>query len=303
MNDLITAMRTYVRVVEAGSFTAVAAELCTTQPTISRQVASLEQHLGTRLITRTTRALAMTEDGRVFYEHALRSLETLAEAEAAVGRRKGRPSGTLRLTVPVVFGRLHVVPRLALFAERYPDIRVDLIMNDAFSDLVEEAIDLAIRVGEITDPGLVAKRIGITRRVTVAAPAYLAKCGEPTCPGDLAAHDCIVYTRLVAGHRWSFTSPDGPVSVDVAGRFRVNNSEGVREGVIAGLGIGVVPIWAFRDEIETGRVKIILPAHRPMPLPMQAVYPSRRFVPLKVRAAIDYLRREFLQDARISGAG
>jgi len=300
MNDLLGPMRAFVRVVEAGSFTAVAVEQNTTQPTISRQIAALEEHLGARLLARTTRALTLTDDGRTFYDHAVRALEAVAEAEGVVGRRRGRPSGLLRLATPVVFGRLHIVPRLPAFLARYPDVSVDLIMSDSFADLVEQGIDVAIRVGEVTDPGLIAKRIGLVRRITVAAPSYLKRHRAPKTPADLTDHDCIVYTRLATGNRWTFEGPAGPVTVEVSGRFRADNSEAVREGVVGGLGIAVIPAFAFRDEIESGTVRVVLKAFEPRRLPMQAVYPSRRLVPLKVRALVKHLEDEFALDPRLS---
>lgn len=298
--DLIGPMQTFIRVVDAGSFTAVADQLNTTQPTISRQIAALEEHLGARLLTRTTRTLTLTDDGRAFYDHALRALEALGEAENAVGRRRSKPSGQLRVATPVVFGRLHIVPRLPAFLNRYPDVSIDLVMSDSFTDLAEQGIDLAIRVGEITDPGLIAKRIGQVRRVTVASPAYLKSHGTPRDPSDLQHHNCIVYSRLSTGNRWIFESAAGPIAVDVNGRFRADNSEAVREGVIAGLGIAVIPAFAFTEEIGTGKVKVLLRKHEPKQLPMNAVYPSRRFVPLKVRAMIDYLSHEFALDPRLT---
>ncbi len=300
--ELLGPMRTFVRVVEAGSFTAVAAELNTTQPTISRQVAALEEHLGTRLLARTTRAHTLTDDGRAFYEHARRVLEALAEAEGSVGRRRTKPSGLLRLATPVVLGRLHIVPRLGRFLARFPDVSLDLVMNDGFTDLVEESIDLAIRVGEITDPSLVARRIGATRRVAVASPAYLKRRGTPRTPADLADHDCVVYTRLATGNHWHFEKDGATIAVEVKGRFNVNNSEGVHAGVREGFGIGLVPVWHFADEIDSGTLKVILQAYEPKRLPMNAVYPSRRFVPLKVRAMIDYLADEFRLDPRMTEA-
>jgi len=301
--DLLGPMRTFVRVVEAGSFTAVAAEQNTTQPTISRQVAALEDHLGARLLTRTTRALTLTDDGRAFYEHALRALEAIGEAENAVGRRQAKPSGSLRLAVPVVLGRRHIVPRLARFLARYPEVAIDLAMSDGFVDLVEQGIDLAIRVGEITDQSLVARKIGMVRRVTVASPAYLKAKGTPRTPDDLKRHDCIVYTRLATGNRWHFESRDGPLSVTVSGRYRVDNSDAVREGVLAGLGIAVIPAFAFSDEIKRGTVKVLLKAYEPKLLPLNAVYPSRRYVPLRVRAMIDFLSHELEIDPVLSGYG
>ena len=298
--NILAPMQTFVRVVEAGSFTAVATQLNTTQPTISRQIAALEEHLGARLLTRTTRALTLTDDGRAFYDHALRALEALGEAENAVGRRRSKPSGVLRLATPVVFGRLHIVPRLPAFLVRYPDVSIDLTMSDTFTDLTEQGIDLAIRVGEITEPGLIAKRIGVVRRVTVASPAYLKKHGTPCTPADLSNHSCIVYTRLATGHRWVFESTNGPLTVEVKGRYRADNSEAIREGVLAGLGVAVIPEFAFNSEIESGTVKFLLKQNEPRRLPMNAVYPSRRFVPLKVRAMIDYLAHEFALDPRLT---
>jgi DNA-binding transcriptional LysR family regulator len=298
--DLLGPMRTFVRVVEAGSFTAVATEQNTTQPTISRQVAALEEHLGARLLTRTTRALTLTDDGRAFYEHALRALEAVGEAENAVGRRQAKPTGTLRLAVPVVLGRRHIVPRLVRFLARYPEVSIDLAMSDGFVDLVEQGIDLAIRVGEITDQSLVARKIGTVRRLTVASPAYLKAKGTPRTPEDLTRHDCIVYTRLATGNRWHFESKDGPLVVTVSGRYRVDNSEAVREGVLGGLGIAVIPAFAFSDEIERGDVKVLLKAYEPRLLPLNAVYASRRYVPPRVRAMIDFLADDFRLDPRLS---
>ena len=301
--DLLAPMRTFVRVVEAGSFTAVAAEQNTTQPTISRQVAALEEHLGARLLTRTTRALTLTDDGRAFYEHALRALEAVGEAENAVGRRQARPTGTLRLAVPVVLGRRHIVPRLARFLARYPEVAIDLVMSDSFVDVVEQGIDLAIRVGEITDQSLVARKIGMVRRLTVASPAYLKAKGTPRTPADLLRHDCIVYTRLATGNHWHFDSKDGPLSVAVSGRYRVDNSEAVREGVLAGLGIAVIPAFAFSGNVERDEVKVLLKSFEPKPLPLNAVYASRRFVPPRVRAMIDFLAHELEIDPILSGYG
>lgn len=304
MSDILTLLRTFVRSVEAGSFTQVARELNASQPTISRQVAQLEEHLGALLFQRTTRALTLTDDGRVFYEHARRTLETMAEAEAAVGRRRAKPSGRLRLAAAVVFGRLHIIPRLPRFLARYPDIEVELILNDGFTDLVEEGIDLAIRVGDITEPGLIARRIGTSRRVVVAAPDYLAGRGTPQRPEDLKDHDCVVYQRLAAGANWAFIGDKGPLSVPISGRFRVNNTEGVRAAILEGLGIGYVPVWHFvGDEIESGQLTLLLKDWEPRPQPISAVYPSRRYLAPKVRAMIDFLADELQLDPKLSTYG
>lgn len=301
MADLIPLFRSFVRVVEAGSFTAVAAEQNTSQPTVSRQIAALEQHLGCLLLQRTTRALTLTEDGRAFYAQAQLALEAIAEAETSVGRRKGKPTGTLRLACAAVLGRLHILPRLPCFLERYPDVAVDLVMGDDFTDLVEQRIDLSIRVGALTDPGLVARRIGTSRRVVVATPDYLERHGEPRTPEDLRDHACILYTRLATGANWPFTGKDGPNSVPVQGRLTVNSTEGVRAAILSGLGIGMVPVWHFVDrEIETGRLRVLLPEHEPAPHPIHVVYPPRRFIAPKLRAMLDHLATEFELDPLLS---
>jgi DNA-binding transcriptional LysR family regulator len=303
MSDTLSLISTFLRVVEVGSFSAVAQERDTSQPTISRQIAALESHLGCLLFQRTTRSLSLTDDGRVFYEHALRTAETLKEAETSVGNRRGKPSGTLRMGCAVVFGRLHVVPRLPRFMARYPEINVDLSMNDGFTDLVEENLDLSIRVGVITDQNLVAKKIGITHRVVVATPEYLKKHGTPKTPHELTEHSCIVYSRLAAGANWSFESSSGVINVPVNGRFRVNNTEGVRAAVLQSLGIGFVPVWHFvENEIAKKKLVVLLKDYQPTPQPINAVYPSRRFLSPKVRVMIDYLAQEFALDAQLSDA-
>jgi len=302
MIDTLALFRTFVRVFEAGSFTTVARETATSQPTVSRQIALLEDHLGCRLFNRTTRALSPTDDGRVLYDHARRTLESLVEAESAVGRRRGEPSGRLKLACSVVFGRLQLVPRLPRFMARHPGIEIDLVMSDGFSDLVEEGIDLAIRVGEVTDAALVARRIGTTRRAVLATRDYLARHGAPAHPRDLADHICIVYERLATGANWAFSTPEGPLTVPISGPLRVNNTEGVRAAVLAGLGIGYVPVWHFVEgEIESGRLVVLLEAFEPPRQPISAVYPSRRFLAPKVRAAIDFLVEEFARDAKLAG--
>ena len=298
--DLLAGMRLFIRVAETRGFSVVAREIGSTQPTISRTVLALEEHLGVRLLNRSSRAVTLTDDGREFYASALRALEAVAEAEASVGRRRGQAGGLLRLGIPVAFGRLHVAPRIGRFLDRNPDVEVELLMNDAFVDLVGEGLDLAIRIGELEDPALVAHRIGTTRRVTVASAEYLARRGTPATPGDLRAHECLVYTRLATGNRWHFTGPHGAIAVDARGRFRADNSEAVREAVIGGAGIAVIPVWMFTDEIASGRVRIILEAFEPKRLPIHAVYPSRRHLPAKVRAMIDFLAAEFATEPRLS---
>jgi len=200
-------------------------------------------------------------------------------------------------------GELAALNKLvAVFTARYPDVTIDLVMNDTNADLVEEGIDLAIRSGEVTDSALIARKIGVTRRVVVASPSYLRGKTLPKRPGDLGAHDCITFTGLTAGVHWRFEGPgpDGAVSVEVKGPVRTRNSEGIREAVLSGLGIGYAPVWHFTDEIEKGRLVALLDGYEPKPEPIHAVYPSRRFVPQKTRAMIDFLEQRFAMDPKLS---
>ncbi len=293
-------IRTFVRAVETGSFTAVAAEQGQSQPTVSRQISALEDHLGVRLMQRTTRALTLTEEGRSYYSHARALLDAVDEAALAV-RPDTAARGLLRIAAPLAFARLHLMPRMARFLADHPDLRTDWVLGDRPVDLVEEGVDLAIRIGRVADQGLIARKIGQMRRVTVARPDYFARAGRPRHPTDLTAHDCIVYTGLATVDEWHFSGPDGaPIAVRVSGRVRVNASEGMRSALLEGLGLAVCPTWLFTDEIATGRLEQVLAEYEPAALPIQAVYPSRRLVPPRVRAFVDYLVTEFRADPRLA---
>ncbi len=303
MSDLLAWYRSYCRVVETGSFSTVANEMATTQPTISRHIAALERHLDTLLLMRSTRALTPTEEGMLFYERAKTVLAAVTDAEDLVGRRRHAPGGHLRLACPVVFGSMHLSERLSRFLQRYPDLDIDLVMREEFADLVEEGFDLAIRIGELDETGLVARLIGTTRRVTVAAPAYLAARGIPTHPHELAQHDCVLFTRLSGGTVWHFDGPEGALSVPVNGRLRSNNSEAVRSGVLNAMGIAVLPTWHFTQGVEAAGLTRILADYEPKSLPIHAVYASRRHLSPKVRALIDFLADEFAGHATLAPIG
>jgi DNA-binding transcriptional LysR family regulator len=297
---LLEHIRTFVRAVETGSFTAVAAEQGHSQPTVSRQISALEVHLGVRLLQRTTRVLTLTDEGRSYYVHARGLLDAVEEAALAV-RPDAAVRGTLRVAAPLAFARLHLMPRMARFLDDHPDLRTDWVLGDRPVDLVEEGVDLAIRIGRVTDQGLIARKIGMMRRVTVARPDYFARAGRPEHPADLTLHDCIVYTGLATVDEWHFTDPDGaPITVKVSGRVRVNASEGMRSALLEGLGLAVCPTWLFTDEIETGLLERVLINYEPAALSIQAVYPSRRLVPPRVRAFVDYLVEEFRADLRLA---
>jgi DNA-binding transcriptional LysR family regulator len=298
--DLLLHFRTFVRVAELGGFSAAARALNASQPAVSRQVADLEARLGARLLHRSSTGVALTEDGLGFLDQARAALDAADAAVGLLGEKRGEVSGQVRLGAGVAFGRLHVVPRLAPLLARHPGLSVELHLADAATDLVEDGLDATIRIGAITDPALVARRIGMTRRAVVAAPAYLARAGAPARPEDLAAHECLLFTGLATGEAWPFDGPAGRVLVPVQGRFRANSSEAVRAAVLAGMGLYLAPIWLFAEELRDGRVVQVLPGWTPSLLPIQAVFPTRRQVPARVRAVIDHLAGEFRLDPALS---
>jgi len=234
---LLEHIRTFVRSVETASFTAVALEQQQSRPTVSRQISALEEHLGVRLMQRTTRALTLTDEGQTYYDHARAFLDKVEAAGETV--RPGQPeiTGHLRIAAPEAFTRLHLMPRMKRFLADDPQVRLDLLQGDRSVDLVEEGIDLAIRIGRITDQRLIARKIGEMRRITVATPAYWPLYGRPGHPQDLTGHDCIIYTGLATVDEWRFSSQDGRGHmVRGKGRVRVKASEGMRSVVLEGLG-------------------------------------------------------------------
>jgi DNA-binding transcriptional LysR family regulator len=288
MLDLITCIKSFIRTVETGSFSAVAKEMGTTQPTISKQIAALEDYLDVQLLVRSTRNVSLTDEGVRFYERCRPVLEALYEAESSVGKRQN-PFGILRVNCSVAFGQMQVLPRLKRFLDRYPNITIDLTMSDHFVDLVGEGIDLAIRIGKFFDPNLISQPVGRFRFVAIASVAYLEQFGEPQVPADLLHHNCIVYTKQSTGNEWHFRG----TTVTVSGNLQVNNSMALREAVLANIGIGTSPIWAFSDELQNQSVKVVLTEHEPEPIPIQVVYRRGRFQSAKVKCFIDFLIDEF----------
>ena len=301
--DLLAGLRTFVRVAESGSFSAVAREMGATQPAVSRQISALEQHLDARLIQRTTRSLTLTEDGRDLLDHARRVLDCVEEAETAVGRRQGAPSGLIRMAVPATFGRLYVAPRMRRLLDRYPELSVELHMSDGVTDMIAAGIDLAIRGGTVHEASLVARRIGSSARAVVASAEYLERNGTPAHPSDLARHSCIAFLQGATPNEWRFDGPGGAVAVSIAGRFRTDSTEAIREAVAAGLGLALAPAWVFGDDLTTGRVRPVLQRYQAERVAIHAVYPSRRNLAPRTRAVIDFLLDEFRLDPAISTYG
>lgn len=289
--DRLRLMETFCRVVERGSFSAVAREEMTTQSAISKQVQALETELGATLLVRSTRSHSLTEAGQLYYERCRQVLDALEDARIEVQRAEHDISGMLRVAAPAAFGRQHIVPRLQDFYARYPRVKVDLQLDDSFVDLVAAGVDVAFRVGELKDSRLVARRIGTAHRAALASPAYLARHGEPRTPAELAGHRCIV----IGDQRrtdWRFLDADGDggavVRVDAA--FLTNDGGAAHQLALAGSGIALKSIWDVGDDLSTGRLRRVLPHHAIAAAPLHAVYPHQRNLPPRVRLFVEYLR-------------
>lgn len=287
--DRLLAMQTFVRVVETGSFSAVAREQKTTQSAVSKQIAALERHLGAKLLTRTTRSLATTENGARYFEDARRLVLEVSEVEGQLHRGERQLSGSLRVAASVGFGVRVLMPHVRSFLQAHPAVKIDLKLNDGFIDLVEHGIDVAVRIGELSDSTLVARRITSTRRVLLASRGYLetlpATLHPPRVPADLRDHSCIVYTELATKNVWSFFTPDGSsVAVRVVGSLQTNSSEVIRASVLGDLGIAYGPDWLFEDVIASGQAQVLLPDWATQALPVHLLSPQERRHSAKVKA-------------------
>ncbi len=293
--DSIAGMRIFAQVVEAGSFSAAGRQLGLAPSSVSRQINDLEEELGARLLQRTTRKLSLTEAGRLYYERATKIVIEVDEAKLAVAQIDGAPSGVLRLSVPSSLGRLHVVPAVAAFQERFPAIHVVLSMTDRLVDLVEGGFDLAIRVGRLRDSSLIARKIGSGCRLVCASPKYLDKAGVPKSPSDLGDHNCLMFRSHPGTNIWRFRGPKGVTEVRVSGGFYADNGEALTAAAVAGLGLILVPDWLVGIEIEQGLLRRVLPRHPVVPdaSPLYAVYAHQRHLPPKVRALVDFLVERF----------
>ena len=299
--DLISSFRTFIRVAETESFSAVAREFRIGQPAVSKQIAALEEHLGARLLQRSTRSLTLTDEGVEFLSQARAAVEAADEAVELMRGRDGHVSGVLRMTASASFARMHIVPRLHLLALRHPDLRVDLVLQDSVVDMVEQGLDLAIRFGEPREPNLIARRLGTMRMIVVASKQYLDKKGRPATPDDLKDHSCLVFSGVADADQWPFVEDNQTRYTGVNWRIRINNSDALREAVLSGLGIAMLPIWLFPDLWENETLETLFDEYETTTLPMYAVYPSRRHTPAKVRAMIEFLQHEIGIDPTMTG--
>ena len=290
--DLLHALTTFTRIVETGSFSAVARESNASHSAVTRLIGQLEEHFGVRLFHRTTRHLSLTEDGQDLLGHARHLIELADEIAATMSSQRRKPTGLVRLGIPSSTARL-LVPRLRDFLGQHPGLSIELAVSDQVDNLVEERLDLAVRYGAVNDASLVVRSIGTMRRIAVAAPAYLERHGAPATPADLAGHACVIHDRGPDSARWNFCGPDGPTQVRVSGALVANNSELVRQAVLEGYGIACLSELSVGDDIRSARLCRVLAEYAIERRPVSIVYPSRRHLAPRTRAVIDFLVDQF----------
>lgn len=291
--DRLDDMMTFIKVVDCRSFTMAAERLGLSKSVVSRRMAEMENRLGVRLLNRTTRRLSLTEVGAAFYQRCVRIVGDVEEAEQAAGALHAAPRGRLRINAPLSFGIQHIAPALPRFLERYPELKVEMDLNDRYVDLVDEGYDVAVRIGRLKDSSLVARRLAPNRRVVAGSPAYLDRRGRPARPEDLANHDCLVYTNSPTAEQWQFRIGEEIRSVRVEASLRSNNGEILHAAALAGLGLMVMPTFICGPDLAAGRLEAVLADCTVSESAVHAVYPHNRHLSPKVRAFVDFLGAHF----------
>lgn len=286
--DRYEGMSVFVHVVEGGSLSAAGRALGMPLPTVSRKLSELEAHVKARLLQRSTRRLSLTDAGRTYFTACKRILEDIADAERAASGEYRSPKGDLVVTAPIEFGRLHVLPVTTQFLQAYPDVHVKLLLADRVVDLLEEHVDLAVRIGELPDSRMIATRIGSVRSVVCASPGYLERRGVPQSPQDLAAHDCVSFSSLPSAASWDFAIGDLPLKIPVRSRLVVNTAEAAIEAAIAGIGLTRVLSYQVARAIDGGSMVIVLEKFEPAPFPIHLLRVGERLMPAKLRAFLDF---------------
>jgi DNA-binding transcriptional LysR family regulator len=288
--DRLAAMEAFVVVVDTGSFSAAARRLNVGQPAVSKMVAQLEDRLGVKLLVRTTRGLTATEAGLNYYERARRSIEEADEAELSARTAGSSLTGRLRICAAVTFARIHLIPRLPEFLARHPELEMDVVLDDRNIDLVQEGIDVALRMGRLVDSTLTARRIASCPHAVLATPSYFARSGEPAKPGDLAGHEAVIYDQRGGGLAWTFQRDGAQIAVKLNGRLRVSAAEGLRAAVLANAGLAIVSEWMFAPEIADGTVKVVLKDWELPRIDLWAVSPAGRTATVKARTFTEFVQ-------------
>lgn len=286
--DRLESMSILVKAIEAGSLSAAARQLGIPLTTVSRNVSELEAHLKTRLLNRSSRKLTLTDAGRSYVAACKQILEDVSEAERGASGEYSAPKGNLNITAPIVFGRLHIVPIVAEFLKAYPDIDIRMVLADGVANLLEDRVDLAIRIASLPDSSLVATRVGSIRRVVCGSPAYFAERGIPKNPHDVSTHDCITRDGQTFENSWTFTAGKSNTTIAIHARFIVNTAEAAIDAAVAGAGITRVLSYQVVDAVRAGTLVMVLEDFEPEPMPVSLVYAAQGLLPLKLRAFIDF---------------
>jgi DNA-binding transcriptional LysR family regulator len=299
--DRLEAMSILLAVVEAGSLSAAARRRGIPLATVSRKVSDLETHLRTRLLNRSSRRITLTDAGRSYVAACKGILEGVEEAERSASGEYRTPKGDLTITAPMVFGRVHVLPIVVEFLAAYPEIDVRIMLADRVANILEEDVDLAVRIGDLSDSSLVATRVGSIRRVVCGSPAYFAERGMPTSPSELGKHDCITFEGLTSPRAWTFTKGRSEVSVAIHSRLIVNTAEAAIDAAVAGIGVTRVLSYQIANAVRAGRIAVALQEFEPAPWPVSLVHAGQGLLPLKLRAFLDFaaprLKARLSQDA------
>lgn len=288
--DKLTSMKVFVKVAQSGSYAAAAKELGISRAMATKHVMHLENTLGVRLLNRTTRRISLTEAGATYLDRCLQIVEDIEEAELSVTRLHTEPQGLLRISTPPFFGTFHLAPTVADYLKQYPKVRVDLVVRGGMVDLVAEGLDLAIRLGELPDSSLVARKLASSPRVVCGASSYFAKYGRPKVPQDLREHNCLINWGFEPHDLWKFTAPDGTViSIRVTGTLKANTADPLRLAAIHGAGLAVLPTYIAGQDLRKGRLEAVLQEYELPSMDIYAVYPHRRHLSAKVRTFLDFL--------------
>jgi DNA-binding transcriptional LysR family regulator len=295
--DRLLSMAVFKRTVEAGSFAAAARHFGISAEMAGNHVRALETHLGARLLNRTTRRLHLTEVGSSYYARCTGILADIDEAEAEASSLQVTPRGLLRIAAPVTFGVRHIAPAVSDYMTRYPEVTIEVALSDRFVNLIEEGVDIAVRIGDLEESSLIVRRLASTRLIACASPAYLRRAGRPETPSDLTRHACLVYAETGEPTRWRFQGPDGQdQTVHVSGPVTSTNPEFVRQLALAGHGIILCPTFAVGMDLAEGRLTALLTDWRSREIPIHALYPHRPLLSAKVRSFVDFLVELFGSD-------
>ena len=291
--DKLNSIRAFTKVVQHSSFAGAARDLRLSRSAVSKYVMELEEALGVQLLSRTTRSVTATENGQAYYERCLAILSELEEADLAATRLQAEVRGLLRINAPMSFGTLHLARAVADFMEKYPDLRIQLLLSDQQVDPVQEGFDVTLRIADLPASSMIARRIAPARRAICASPSYLARHGTPKHPDGLRGHACLTYGHLATGNQWKLTGPDGDHWIAIPWTLCTNNAEVLRDAAVQGRGIALLPTFIAGADFQQGRLATILTGYQVPEISIYAIYPETRHLSLKVRVFIDFLVERF----------